>query len=145
VISTARPMRTCESAHDTNTTQHNTAQTQHNTTQHNTTPTQHNTNSNTNTTQHTLPLTSNECRHRFLTGAVEWEGMRGDMIDLWPHELGAVLLLFLRCCVLSVVRACGSVFVESFSPSGLGYSFPAWKPIKRIDFMLMRGEGTPTD
>lgn len=51
--------------------------------------------------------------YRFLTGKLEWQGVRGDLTDMWPLRHGA----------------------------DAGLTFPAWQPVKRIDFMMMRAGG----
>lgn len=58
--------------------------------------------------------TPQEAMYRFFTGREQWDGARGDMVDVWTH---------------------------SHSDADSGNTFFAWDPHKRIDFMLMRNHG----
>ncbi len=87
-------------------------------------------------TQGDLNGTPHEEMYRFLTGKLQWQGkfstkalitvqncnnnihqlgIRGDLVDMW-------------------LLSNGDAREEA------GFTFPAWAPIKRIDFMLLRGD-----
>lgn len=53
--------------------------------------------------------TPDDVMYKFFTGQHEIDGATGDLVDLWPAS------------------------------QGVGNTFPAWAPSKRIDFLMMRG------
>lgn len=56
--------------------------------------------------------TPDDHMYKFFTGALTMEGITGDLIDVWANLGGG--------------------------GGGDGFTFPAWKPEKRIDFLMMR-------